>query len=260
MVQYALITGASNGIGLELARIAASKHINLILLARNAEKMMQLRTELEELYPIKVLAVGCDLSDPDTVEKITTLLNGRGIVPDILINNAGFGMYGPFDRIGADTEEDMIQLNITSLTVLTKIIYRQMRSRGKGMILNVSSIAGFMPGPCMAVYHATKAYVLSFSEALAAEAKGGGVTVTALCPGPTETNFENRASNGAGIKLFRKSKLPSAVQVAEYGWKSMMKGKTVAVHGWNNRWLLFLIRFLPRKIVTHITGEIYKNE
>ena len=261
MVKYALITGASNGIGLELARIAASNHINLILLARNADKMMQLRKELEELYPIKVLAVGCDLTKSDTVERVATLLNGRNIVPDILINNAGFGMYGPFDRIGSDTEENMIQLNITSLTELTKLVYRQMRSRGSGMILNVASIAGFMPGPWMAVYHATKAYVLSFSEALAVEAKGSGVTVTALCPGPTETNFENRASNGAGIKIFQKSgKLPTAVQVAEYGWKSMLKGKTVAVHGRKYRWLLFIIRFMSRNTVAYITGKINQNE
>jgi len=257
MAEYALITGASSGIGMELARIAASNNMNLILLARNSEKMMQLRTELEELYQIKVLAVGCDLAEPDTVEKIKSLLQGRGIVPDILINNAGFGMYGSFDRIGTETEENMIQLNITSLTELTKIIYRQMRNRGSGRILNVSSIAGFMPGPWMAVYHATKAYVLSFSEALAVEAKGSGITVTALCPGPTETNFENRASTGTGIKAFKKfGKLPTAVQVAEYGWKSMMKGKTVAIHGRKFRWLIFFIRFLPRKTVTNITGKM----
>ena len=260
MVEYALITGASGGIGMELARIAASNNMNLILLARNAEKLMQLRTELEELYSVKVLAVGCDLGEPDTVEKITVLLNGRGIIPDILINNAGFGMYGPFDRIGSETEESMIQLNIASLTTLTKVIYRQMRSRGKGKILNVSSIAGFMPGPWMAVYHATKAYVLSFSEALAAEAKGSGVTVTALCPGPTETNFEKRASAGAGIKAFRKfGKLPTARQVAEYGWKSMMKGKAVAVHGGISRLLIFLIRFLPRKTVANIAGKMQES-
>ena len=257
MTEYALITGASNGIGLELARIAASNNMNLILLARNAEKMMQIRKELEELYPVKVLAVGCDLTDPEAVEKITVLLQTRNIVPDILINNAGFGMYGPFDRIGNETESNMIQLNITSLTELTKVIYRQMRSKGKGKILNVSSIAGFMPGPWMAAYHATKAYVLSFSEALAVEAKGSGITVTALCPGPTETNFENRASAGAGIKVFKNfGKLPTAKQVAEYGWKSMMKGKTIAVHGRKFRLLIFLIRFLPRKMVASIAGKI----
>jgi len=244
MAEYALITGASSGIGMEFARIAASQKMNLILLSRNSEKLMKLRKELEEQYFIKVLAVGCDLTEPDAVEKIAALLNMREIAPSILINNAGFGMYEPFDRLGIDTEANMIQLNITSLTELTKIVYRQMRKRGRGRILNVSSIVSV---PNMAVYAATKAYVLSFSEALAAEAKGSGVTVTALCPGPTETNFENRASRGKGIKLFRKfGKLPTAKQVAEYGWKSMMKGKTIAVHGCKFRRLLFLIRFLPR--------------
>ena len=261
MAEYALITGASGGIGMELARIAASNNMNLILLARNSEKLMQLRAELEQLYSVKVLAVGCDLAEPETVEKIKCLLHGRGIVPDILINNAGFGIYGPFDRIGSETEESMIQLNIASLTSLTKIIYRQMRSKGKGKILNVSSIAGFMPGPWMSVYHATKAYVLSFSEALAAEAKGSGVTLTALCPSPTETNFENRASTGAGIKVFQKfGKLPTARQVAEYGWKSMMKGKTVAIHGGLSRLLIFLIRFLPRKTVANMASKIQSPE
>ena len=261
MTEYALITGASSGIGLEIARIAASRKMNLILLARNSEKLMQLRNELEEQYKIKVLAVGCDLSKHDAVRKITSLLSERGIVPDMLINNAGFGMYGPFERIGADTEISMIQLNITSLTELTKVIYRQMRSKGKGKILNLASIASFMPGAWMAVYHATKAYVLSFSEALAIEAKGSGVTVTALCPGPTATGFEDRASAGSGIKAFGKfGKLPTAKDVAEYGWKSMMKGKTVAIHGRLFRWLIFFTRFMPRKTVASIAGKMQKPE
>jgi len=259
MAEYALITGASGGIGLEFARIAASNKMNLILLARNSEKLMLLRKELEEQYSVKVLAVGCDLTDPGAVEKITILLNMREIVPGILINNAGFGIYNPFNQLCVYNETNMIHLNIISLTELTKVIYRQMHERGKGRILNVSSFAGFIPGPWMAVYHATKAYVLSFSEALAAEAKGSGVTVTALCPGPTETNFENRASHGKSIKAFQKfGKLPTARQVAEYGWKSMMKGKTVAVYGRKFRWLLFLIRFLPRKTVVKIVSRIQK--
>ena len=257
MADYVLITGASGGIGFELAKIAASHHMNLILLARNAEKLLQLRAELEERYPVKVLAVGCDLAKADTVEKVAALLQGRNIVPDILINNAGFGMYGPFDQGNMEVETDMLQLNIVSLTGLTKVIYQQMRSKGRGRIMNVSSLAGFIPGPWMAVYHATKAYVLSFSEALAVEAKGTGVTVTALCPGPTKTNFENRASDGNGIKFFQKSgKIPTARQVAEFGWESMMKGKTVAIHGVNNRWLIFICRFVPRKIVASIAGKM----
>jgi len=153
----------------------------------------------------------------------------------------------------------MIQLNITSLTELTKVIYRQMRSKGKGKILNLASIASFMPGAWMAVYHATKAYVLSFSEALAIEAKGSGITVTALCPGPTSTGFENRASAGAGIKAFGKfGKMPTAKEVAEYGWENMIKGKTVAIHGRLFRWLIFFTRFMPRKTVASIAGKMQK--
>jgi len=256
MAEYALITGASSGIGLEFARKAASQKINLILLARNAEKLIQIRTELEGLYPVKVLAVGCDLTDHEAVDKIVSLLNRRNIVPDILINNAGFGMYGTFDRIGADNETNMIQLNISFLTELTKVIYRQMRRKGKGRILNVSSLAAFFPCPTMAVYAATKAYVLSFTEALADEAKGSGVTITALCPGPTETNFFNRASPGKGVKALQKNgKLPTPKQVAEYGWNSMMKGKTVAVHGKRSRFMIFLMRLFPRKTAVSIVGK-----
>ena len=261
MAEYALITGASGGIGAEFARIAASKKINLILLARNSEKLIKLRTELEERYTIKVLAVGCDLSEQDAVDKITALLYRRNIVPDILINNAGFGMYGPFESIGDDNEMNMIQLNVTFLTELTKVIYRQMLKKRKGKILNVASVAGFAPGPWMAVYHATKAYVLSFSQALAAEAKGRGVTVTALCPGPVKTNFENRAAKGKKMKLFKIfGKLPTAEKVAEYGWKSMMKRKTVAIHGRKWRLRIFIGRFLSRNIIVSRTGDRNKPE
>ena len=260
MAKYALITGASSGIGLEFARIAASQKINLILLARNSDKMIKLRTELEENYSIKVLAIGCDLSESDAIEKITSLLHRRSIVPDILINNAGAGIYGPFSRLHANSEMKMIQLNITSLTELTKIIYRQMRKRRKGKILNVSSIAGFLPNPWMAAYSATKAYVLSFSQALAYEAIGSGVTVTTLCPGPTNTDFENRASDGKGIKTFKKN-IVDAASVAKYGWKSMMKGKKVAIYcSCKLRILLFLSRFFPRKIVVNIAGKMLKPD
>lgn len=254
--QYALITGASSGIGLEFARIAASWQMNLILLARNAEKLKQLRTELEGLYPVKVLAVGCDLSMPDTVEKINTLLVGRNIVPDILINNAGFGLYGAFDKTDAGSETDMMQVNMVALTELTKIIYQQMLERGSGRILNVASVAGFIPGPLMAVYYATKAYVLSFSEALANEAKGTGISITVLCPGPTATNFET-AALAEGSKLFRRfGQLPSGQQVAKYGWQCMMKGKTIAIHGYKNRCMLFFVRLLPRKTITGMVRKI----
>ena len=257
-VRYALITGASGGIGKEFAFLAAADGMNLILLARNAEKLIQLRKTLENLYPIKVLAVGCDLSDSDMVDKITTLLQKRGIVPDVLINNAGFGLYGAFDLTNPETEKDMIQVNIITLTGLTKRIYKQMLEKGRGRIMNVASVAGFTAGPLMSVYYATKAYVLSFSEALAYEAKGRGVSVTVLCPGPTKTNFENNAS-AQGSKLFKNwRKLTTGEQVAKYGWRCMMKGKTTVVHGWKNRVMMFFVRLFPRKVVVGMVHTIQK--
>jgi short-subunit dehydrogenase len=257
--KYALITGASSGIGLELAQIAAQEGMNLILLARNAEKLMQIRTEIESLYPVRVLAVGCDLTGDDAVEKIAAMLASRSIVPDVLINCAGFGIYAPFEHIGTESEDNLIQLNIRVLTELTKVFYRQMRTRGSGRIMNVASFAAFMPGPYMAVYHASKAYVLMFSEALAAESRGSGVSVTALCPAPTVTGFEGRAARGGDIRAFSKfGKLPTAVQVATYGWRSMMRGRTVAVHGRLARWLIFLIRLLPRAAVVRIACKMQK--
>ncbi|MDR1863964.1 MAG: SDR family oxidoreductase [Bacteroidales bacterium] len=254
--QYALITGASGGIGLELAHIAASKGVNLILAARSVEKMMQLRKELEESYSVRVLVAGCDLSLPEAPEKIRRLLEEQHIVPDMLINNAGFGLFGAFHLTPAQRENEMLQVNVVALTVLTKMIYTKMRERGSGCILNVASVAGFMPGPLMAVYYATKAYVRSFSEALANEAGGSNVRVTALCPGPTLSGFE-AAAGAENSRLFRSfGRLPTARQVALFGWKRMMKGKPVAVHGWKNRLIVFLIRFLPRTAVTDLVRTV----
>jgi short-subunit dehydrogenase len=259
-IRYALITGASSGIGMEFAYIAAEKGMHLILVARNAEKLMQLRKILEDSYGIKVLAVGCDLAQPDAPEKINSLLESRNITPDVLINNAGFGLFGFFDHTSPEKEENMLQVNIVSLTMLTKLVYRKMRKRNSGYILNVASIAGFMPGPLMAVYYASKAYVCSFSAALANEAKGSGVHVTALCPGPTNTNFEANATAAGNSKLFksfrRLGKLPDGKQVARYGWKAMMNEKTIAIHGKKNRLTIFLIRFLPRNTLTNMVRNI----
>ncbi len=248
--QYILITGASSGIGLEFARISAAKGFNQIWVARNAEKLTLLKTEFEATYAVGIQTIVCDLSRHNAVDSIVSQLDQWQIVPDILINNAGFGTYGPFNQTDFQTEKDMLQVNVVTLTELTKVIYSKMRERNSGYILNLASVAGFMPGPLMAVYYASKAYVLSFSEALANEAKGSNVHVTVLCPGPTiATNFVNKATlqNSRLFKGF--GKLPTAKQVAAYGWKSMMKGKATAVHGWKNRCMIFLIRLVPRKMV-----------
>jgi short-subunit dehydrogenase len=257
---YALITGASNGIGLELARLAASKGYNLILVARNETKMNRLKQEWETQYAIRIEIFPCDLSETGMAEKIAEFLALHQIVPDMLINNAGFGLFGAFDRTDGQRESDMLQVNIAALTQLTKIIYRQMLQRQSGHIMNVASVAGFMPGPLMSVYYASKAYVLSFTRALANEAKGTGVNVTALCPGPTETNFEKTANLSAS-KLFKSfGKLPSAKEVARFGFRSMEKGKTVAVYGTVNRLMVFFVRLLPGKTVTSMVRYVQRQE
>ncbi|MFA5196741.1 MAG: SDR family oxidoreductase, partial [Bacteroidales bacterium] len=194
MPKTALITGASSGIGLELARIHASKGDNLVIVARNKTKLDELKTELESQYKISVYTLGRDLSMADSAKEVYEEIKKQNIKVYYLINNAGYGNYGYFTETSWKKEADMIQLNITTLTQLTKLFLPDMIKNGGGKILNLASTASFQPGPLMAVYFATKAYVLSFSQALNNEVKPQGVTVTALCPGLTESNFVNAAS------------------------------------------------------------------
>jgi short-subunit dehydrogenase len=257
-MKYALITGATSGIGYESACIAAQKHINLALVGRNTSKLEQLKTEWEREYSINVKIITCDLSEANAVEYITETLNTAGFRPDVLINNAGFGLFGKFEDTDIRKETDMLQVNIVALTRLTKVIFRQMAEQGYGLILNLASVAGFMSGPLMSVYYASKAYVLSFSQALAEEAKGTGVGVTALCPGPTDSNFMNNAGLNSSMLFKSFGKLPSSREVAEFGFKSMEKKKTVAIHGTVNRLMIFFIRFLPRKMVTRMVHYVQR--
>lgn len=245
----ALITGASGGIGYELARIAASKNMNLVLVARNKDKLDELRKDLKEQYQIKVWIFAHDLSNPDTLPELVDEIDNLGLEINILINNAGIGDYGKYLETSPGREMEMINLNVMALSYLTKIFYRRMVHAGNGRILNLASVAAFMPGPYMSVYYATKAYVLSLTEALAAEAHGTGVTLTALCPGPTESKFFENASvdDYQSIKLLMS--YPKAETVARFGFKAMMKGKTVAIHGIKNKAVIFLMHFMPRKIV-----------
>lgn len=189
----ALITGASSGIGYELARLFARKGHGLVLVARNQETLRELAEKLEREHGIRAIVVSKDLSLPSTPEEIFRELAEKSISVDILVNNAGFGTRGMFSNADTDSQLKMIQVNTTALTHLTRLFLERMSRPRKGRILNVASTAAFQPGPLMAVYYATKAYVLSFSEALASELHGSGVTVTALCPGPTRTEFERRA-------------------------------------------------------------------
>jgi uncharacterized protein len=251
----ALVTGASNGIGLELAKIHASKGDNLVLVARNLEKLNEIKAELEKKFNIKVYNIGKDLSKLNAALEVYNETTQQKIQIDYLINNAGFGDFGMFVETDWHKELQMINLNITTLTQFTKLYVQDMVKRGNGKIMNVASTAAFQSGPTMAVYYATKAYVLSFSEAVDNEVSDKGVTVTTLCPGATESGFQAAAAMEESA-LVKGKKLPSAKEVAEYGYTSMMNGKTVAIHGMMNYLMANSVRFTPRALVVKLTRLI----
>jgi uncharacterized protein len=251
----ALITGASNGIGLEIAKIHASKGGDLVLVARNKAKLDELKTELEHQFKVKVYPIGKDLSSINAAQEVYDETTKQKIKIDYLINNAGFGDFGMFVETDWNKELQMINLNITTLTQFTKLYLQDMVKRRSGKIMNVASTAAFQSGPTMAVYYATKAFVLSFSEAIDNEVSDKGVTVTTLCPGATESGFQAAAAMEESA-LVKGKKLPTSKEVAEYGYASMMKGKTVAIHGIMNRIMANSVRFLPRAIVVKATRKV----
>lgn len=251
----ALITGASNGIGLELAKIHASKGGDLVLVARNLTRLDEIKEELQKQFSVKVLTIGIDLSQNDAAQTVYNKTSSDGIHVDYLINNAGFGDFGMFTNTDWSKELQMINLNIITLTQFTKLYVKDMVKRGSGKIMNLASTAAFQSGPTMAVYYATKAYVLSFSEAVDNEVRAKGVSVTALCPGATESGFQAAAAM-EDSSLVKGKKLPTAMEVAEYGYAAMMKGKTVAIHGTMNFVLANAVRFMPRAAVVKITRKM----
>ena len=252
-----LITGASSGIGLDLARIFAAKKFNLILTARAYPRLRELAAELEKQHDVEVHIIAADLARPESPHQIFSEITRLGLRVDNLVNNAGFGAYGDFKDIPLDVELEMLQVNITALTHLTKLTVPQMVDRRRGRIMNVASTAAFQPGPLMAVYYATKAYVLSFSEAIANELRPHGITVTCLCPGATATNFAARA-NMEKSRLFRMYKMASR-SVAMAGYKGMMRGKTVVVPGLLNKALAQGVRIGPRKLVTAVARSVQER-
>lgn len=254
-MKTALITGASNGIGLELAKVHASKGDNLVLVARSKAKLDELKLELEKQYNISVYTIGKDLSAANAAFEVYNETTEKNIQIDYLINNAGFGDFGMFCETDWNKELQMINLNITTLTHFTKLYLKDMVKRNSGKIMNVASTAAFQSGPTMAVYYATKAYVLSFSEAVDNEVRDKGVTVTTLCPGATESGFQAAAKMEESA-LVKGKKLPSSKEVAEYGYKAMMQGKTVAIHGLINAIMANSVRFTPRSIVVKLTRKI----
>jgi uncharacterized protein len=250
-MQTTLITGASSGIGLELARIAAAQRRDLVLVARSEDKLNDLARELQQQHGVRVHVIEADLSRPGAAAAVVARLSGLDLEIDVLVNNAGFGLYGRFAETPLDTELQMVQLNVVALTELTKRLLPGMTARRSGRIMNVASTAAFLPGPLMAVYYATKAYVLSFSEAIANELAGSGVTVTALCPGPTTSGFQAAAKLGTS-RLVSGKVLASSRDVARIGWDAMMAGTTVVVPGVFNRLTVSMPRVLPRRIVAAI--------
>jgi short-subunit dehydrogenase len=255
MNKTALITGATSGIGYELAYIHANQGGNVVLVARSKDKLEQIKKDLENKYKIDVYIIEKDLSIKDSAKDVFDELIKNNITIDYLINNAGFGDYGFFNDSDWGKLERMINLNITALTQLTKLFLKDMIKRRDGKIMNVASTAAFQSGPTMAVYYATKAYVLSFSEAINNEVKNSRVTVTTLCPGATQSGFQEAASLQES-RLVKGRKLPTSKEVAEYGYNAMLKGKSVAIHGIVNYLLANSVRFFPRSAVVKITRFI----
>ncbi|MBM3739561.1 MAG: SDR family oxidoreductase [Acidobacteria bacterium] len=257
MKQTVLVTGASSGIGLEIARVFAQNGFNLVLSARSKDKLDALAGELRTATASQVGVFTADLSQPGEARRLFEEVIAAGHQVDILINNAGVGLWGHFSETSLDKELAMLQLNITSLTELSKLFLRPMIQRGSGRICNIASTAAFQPGPLMAVYYASKTYVLHFTEALANELQGTGVTATAVCPGPTESDFVNKADLGPS-KLFRRS-LPTARSVAGQAYRAVMAGKPVHVCGLWNTVLVNLHRLTPRSFATAVVRRMQER-
>lgn len=257
MKSVALITGASGGIGYELAHLFGKDKKDLVLVARSKDKLNEVSGEIQKRYGVEAITYPVDLSKADASLKVYEFTRSRELFVDTLVNNAGFGIRGMVTEIPLDEELDMIQLNITSLVELTKRYLPNMLSQKKGKILNIASTAAFQPGPYMSGYYASKAFVLHYSEGLAEELKNTGITVTALCPGPTITSFQIRA-NMESTALFKGPFTMTAKEVAEDGYNAMNNGKVVRVSGLMNFLISqstrFSIRALTRKISGFLNG------
>lgn len=239
-----LVTGASSGIGRELAKCFAADKSNLVLVARSTDALEKLAAELREQFKIQALVLTADLSKPESPQRIFDEAGRAGITVDVLVNNAGFGLQGMFNELPLARQMEILQVNQTALTALTGLFLPGMIQRNRGGILNVGSIAAFQPGPVMALYFASKAYVQSFTEALAAELSDTQIHVSVLCPGPTSTNFGKVARSGK----VRRRKLPgmTAEAVAKYGYEKFRQRRVVIIPGLGNKLSVFFVRFIPR--------------
>jgi uncharacterized protein len=257
MNKTALITGASTGIGFEFTKLLAADGYNLVLIARNEQKLREIAANLTTKFNISVKIYSKDLSVASDAENLVRQIQQDVGAIEVLVNNAGFGLSGAFVDTDLARELEMIQLNVVSLVIFTKLLAREMVQRKHGKILNVASTAAFQPGPLMAIYYATKAFVLSFSEALAEELKESGVTVTALCPGPTATEFSKRAELEKS-RLFQGGIVPvlDPVTVAKIGYEGLSKGQRVVIPGLINKIGVLSVRVTPRRLVAQIAKQL----
>ncbi len=256
MNKNVLITGPTSGIGYELAKIFAEKNFGLILVGRNREKLEQVSNELGRE---KCTIIVSDLSKINAAREIFEETQKQKIEVEILVNNAGFGIYGEFLETELEKELEMIQVNIVALTSLTKLFLPQMIQRKSGKILNLASTAAFQPGPLMAVYYATKAYVLHFSEAISEELDGSEVSITALCPGPTESGFQTASKMDKSMEVLQKRNVMDSKTVAKIGFDALMKKKVIAVAGFRNKITSELVRIMPRALTRKIVKEIQRK-
>ncbi|MEM1240161.1 MAG: SDR family oxidoreductase [Cyanobacteria bacterium P01_H01_bin.26] len=255
MAKTALITGASGGIGYELAKVFAANQYDLILVARSTEKLQRIQTELTEAHGGQVSVFSYDLSQPDAPLALQQQVHQSQLTVDVLVNNAGVGAYGPVATSDWANQSALLQLNMVTLTHLCRLFLPPMLERGRGKILNVASTAAFQPGPFMATYYASKSYVMSFTEALGYELQDTGITATVLCPGPTRgTDFQAQAN--LDVNFFKTLKLPEAAEVAQFGYDALERNQVVAVHGFFNRLLVFTNRITPRRLVTGAVGQL----
>lgn len=257
MQETVLITGASTGIGASLAQLYAQDGYQLILVARSKDKLDELAAQFKKSYHTQTIVIEMDLQKSHAAEHLKERVEAERLEVDILINNAGYGLFGEFADADLEQQTGMIDLNVRTLTRLSRLFLPEMLHRKKGVILNVASVAAFQPGPLMAVYYASKAYVLSFSEALANELQGSGVQVSVLCPGPTSTPFQRRAKleNSKLIDM----KAMDVHTVARQGYEGVKAGKTIIIPGWRNRFQICLLRFFSRAFIIKIVRRVQEK-